>query len=459
MTAPMKPRKPPKKDFVVLADNTTHMKIVGELIMDERECVVEGVIEGMSLRDLYVRPAALHGTSSAHGSVWIDQLATFSPCISSNTSTPATVRLVATSVYYGRFDPRAQDIDSLTCSLDHVHRLTDDLPIERKVSPDDRRLTSTDLLDVHRCEVLAAPPLRIAIEYRPSVSEHVTYKQVLVVEFDQPTSLTNATAAMDRALVLLSLFAGGIIESPYRSINATDEYATEWKSRARTEDVSNPSHWLERPERCVKLLRKLLPKWHQIDDNELHMARIFLGAAHENVYLENRFLAYCQTFEHLNMRRAPQLRMDEADYAAAVMEPLESSIEALNIKKGLKDRIRRSILDGNRPSLEGRLTHAFSTKPGWLLQLGDKTVIKFRSSVCKRRNALSHGSPSGTVRDRTSAINTQIDTHFIFLYCLSELLNRCGIDEMEVSSLVVASEDFSTLSWLAPQSQADDVAD
>jgi hypothetical protein len=205
---------------------------------------------------------------------------------------------------------------------------------------------------------------------------------------------------------------------------------------------------MDRPEHCVKLLQKLLPSWLKIDDDELLLARMFLGAAHENVYIENRFLSYCQVFEHLNTRRMPSPRMDEERYAAIVLEPLGSAIAKLEVNGKTKKRIRRALSDANRPSLEERLAHAFSIRPNWLLQL-DGDAEKIRASVCKRRNELSHGSPSGAVRDQQSATDTQIDRHFVFLYCLSELFQRCGIDEKEIDDLVMRSEDVSTLLWLA----------
>ena len=140
--------------------------------------------------------------------------------------------------------------------------------------------------------------------------------------------------------------------------------------------------------------------------------------------------------------------MDDGRYAVEVLESLEPAIAALNVNEKTKKSIRRSLSEANRLSLEERLARALSNKPNWLLQLGEGAV-KIRASVCKRRNELSHGSPSGAVRDRQSAMDAQIDGHFIYLYCLSELFQRCGIDEKEIGDLTSKSEDVSTLLWLA----------
>lgn len=438
-----------EKDFVILFDSETNIKIIGQLTIEDDECVVEGVIEGISAINGYDRPERLHGKSSRRRFIWIDQLMSFSPRLPGDDSIPATVRLISTSVYHGEFDPRSEEIDRLACPISHIHRLTDDLPVERTVSGVDRRLTAIATIDAHRCNVFADRVMRIGVDYLPSVGEHVTYEQVLVVQFELPTSLDHATRIMDRALVLLSLIAGATIDSPERIVSSGSEYTTEWKARARSEDVSNPRQWLvQRPDQSIKLLRELMPGWLRIDDDELLLARMFLGAAHQNVYIESRFLTYCQVFEHLNTRRKPNHRMDDGKFTVSVLEHIAPVISALEVNARTKRAVTRAISDANRLSLEERLAHAFSEKPDWI-RLLDSGAEEIRASVCKRRNALSHGSPSGAVRDQQSAVNTQIDRHFIYLHCLNELFVRCGIDEAKVRELVSKSEDVSTLLWLA----------
>ena len=69
--------KTPHKDFVVLTGSKPNIKIVGELVIDAEECVVEGVLEGMTVRDGFARPEKLQGKASRRQSVWIDQLVNF----------------------------------------------------------------------------------------------------------------------------------------------------------------------------------------------------------------------------------------------------------------------------------------------------------------------------------------------------------------------------------------------
>ena len=174
--------------------------------------------------------------------------------------------------------------------------------MERTISGPDGRLTSTATTDAHRCDLFVDESMRVGIDYLPSIAEHVTYRQVLVVEFQKTTSLARATGVMDRTLTLLSLLAGATIESPERTVSSGVDNATEWKARARTEDVSNPRQWLmQRPEHCVKLLRQFLPAWLKIDDDELLLARMFLGAAHrERLHRESvpELLSGFRTLEH-----------------------------------------------------------------------------------------------------------------------------------------------------------------
>ena len=82
----------------------------------------------MSVLNGFVRPENCTESPSRRQSIWIDELVNFSPRLPQDDSIPAVVRLVSTSVYYGEFDPRSTEIDRLACSLDHIHRLTDDLP-------------------------------------------------------------------------------------------------------------------------------------------------------------------------------------------------------------------------------------------------------------------------------------------------------------------------------------------
>lgn len=441
-----------KREHIALHDRAQSVEIFGDLVINENGCRVAGIANGLTEGNyLEFRPTELDGISSERGQIWLERIFNVSRTVSGEGKRPSTVTFKALTAYWGGFDTRETLIERASISLEKLESLSTEKLTETSFSNEDNTFLSRSRLRATPFELFKNDEITLSIDYMSSIGHSVTHEQILFATFNQPATLERVNCLFDMVMPLILLLTQSRFPESIRSFYTSKSTAYQWRAESMTSEIRDPYHWLQNPGSILSTLQEMLPSWirNLAQERALSPVNTYLSASAPSVYLESRFLSYCQCFEELSRRRFPGMPMPSEEFERRVVEPLKSAFESLKeagIEKSLRRKLLWSIKQTNGFSLKERMARTFDVLPSWLIEAMefDKDIF---GRIEKRRNQLSYGNPEGVILSPKEAERLNTESSVISLHCLAEILFLGGLDEAQVTSMVDASETASDIQW------------
>lgn len=186
-----------------------------------------------------------------------------------------------------------------------------------------------------------------------------------------------------------------------------------------------------------------------VQSDKLHSARIlYFSGVYGGGYLESRLLDLTQAAEAFHRRfHGPGLFMDQAEFQAEVLRPLEEAIPEA-IGASFRQALMARLVYANEHSLRHRLKELFIEHSDALTVLVPKPK-QFYSPIADHRNEFTHFpvEPHGTKqRPRFES-----DRALLYNYILRLLLEACflrvmGFSAQEVATITHGCETYRQLS-------------